>query len=83
MPFERLSCSGEPSAAMEAPLTRAEVLESARRGLRKKELIIRRESSAFAETIEYVFKHELLRSVAYGNLLRKSLRVYHGQWLHG
>lgn len=80
---ERLSCSSEPSVAVEAPLTRAEILE-ALAALRKKELIIRRESSAFAETIEYVFKHELLRSVAYGNLLRKSLRVYHGQlaaWL--
>jgi predicted ATPase len=80
---ERLSRSGEPSAAVEASLPRAEVLEALAE-LRSKELIFRRESSAFAGTIEYAFKHELLRSVAYESLLRKSRRVYHGQlaaWL--
>jgi class 3 adenylate cyclase/tetratricopeptide (TPR) repeat protein len=80
---ERLSTAAEQSAAMEAPLTRVEVLDALAE-LRRKELIFRRESSAFAETIEYVFKHELLRSVAYESLLRKSRRVYHGHlaaWL--
>jgi class 3 adenylate cyclase/predicted ATPase len=80
---ERLSSASEQSAAMEAPLTRTEVLEALAE-LRRKELIFRRESSAFAETIEYAFKHELLRNVAYESLLRKSRRVYHGQlatWL--
>jgi class 3 adenylate cyclase/predicted ATPase len=75
---ERLSSSAEQSAAMEAPLTRTEVLDALTE-LRRKELIFRRESSAFADTIEYVFKHELLRNVAYESLLRKSRRVYHGQ----
>jgi class 3 adenylate cyclase/tetratricopeptide (TPR) repeat protein len=79
---ERLS-SGEQSVVMEARLTRTEVLDALAE-LRRKELIFRRESSAFAQTIEYVFKHDLLRSVAYESLLRKSRRVYHGQlaaWL--
>jgi predicted ATPase/class 3 adenylate cyclase len=80
---ERLSSPGEQSAAMEAPLTRAAIIEALAE-LRRKELIFRRESSAFAETTEYAFKHELLRNVAYESLLRKSRRVYHGQlaaWL--
>jgi class 3 adenylate cyclase/tetratricopeptide (TPR) repeat protein len=80
---ERLSNSGERGGAAEAPLTRAEVLDALAE-LRRKELIFRRESSAFAETTEYAFKHELLRNVAYESLLRKSRRVYHGQlaaWL--
>jgi predicted ATPase/class 3 adenylate cyclase len=80
---ERLSRSMEPSAPAEGPLTRAEIL-GALTGLRRKELIFRRESCAFAGTAEYSFKHDLLRSVAYESLLRKSRRVYHGElasWL--
>jgi predicted ATPase/class 3 adenylate cyclase len=52
--------------------------------LRRKELIFRRESSDFSGCTEYVFKHELLRNVAYESLLRKSRRAYHDQlavWL--
>ncbi len=52
--------------------------------LRRKEIIFRRESSDFAGSVEYAFKHELLRNVAYESLLKKSRRVYHGQlaaWL--
>jgi class 3 adenylate cyclase/tetratricopeptide (TPR) repeat protein len=80
---ERLSRSAGQNAPVEAPLTREEIL-GALAALRRKELIFRRESSAFAETVEYAFKHELLRNVAYESLLRKSRRVYHGQlaaWL--
>src|SRR6267142_2818204 len=44
---ERLSRSGEQSAPVEAPLTREEIF-SALTALRRKELIFRRESSAFA-----------------------------------
>jgi predicted ATPase/class 3 adenylate cyclase len=80
---ERLSRSLEPNAPTEGPLTRAEIL-GALSALRRKELIFRRESSAFADTAEYAFKHDLLRSVAYESLLRKSRRVYHGElasWL--
>src|ERR1051326_2749165 len=51
----------------------------ARAALRRKELIFRRESSSFANTVEYAFKHDLLRNVAYESLLRKSRRAYHGQ----
>jgi class 3 adenylate cyclase/predicted ATPase/ribosomal protein L40E len=52
-------------------------LQEALEGLRGKELIIRRESSAFAGNIEYTFKHELLRNVTYANLLKKARRGYH------
>lgn len=80
---EHLSRSEGQGGPTEGPLSRAEI-RAALAGLRRKELIFRRESSAFANTVEYAFKHDLLRSVAYEGLLRKSRRVYHGQlaaWL--
>jgi tetratricopeptide (TPR) repeat protein len=52
--------------------------------LRQKELILQRESSAFGDATEYIFKHELLRNVAYEGLLKRARRTYHGQvanWL--
>ncbi|MGD2105519.1 MAG: adenylate/guanylate cyclase domain-containing protein, partial [Anaerolineae bacterium] len=52
--------------------------------LRKRELVYRRERSSFADDEEYTFKHGLLRDVAYGTLLKKSRRDYHGEvakWL--
>jgi class 3 adenylate cyclase/tetratricopeptide (TPR) repeat protein len=80
---EHLSRTANQNAPVEGTLSRAEIL-GALAALRRKELVFRRESSAFADTVEYAFKHDLLRSVAYESLLRKSRRVYHGQlatWL--
>jgi predicted ATPase/class 3 adenylate cyclase len=50
----------------------------------RKELIFRRETSAFAETQEYIFKHAILRDVTYESVLRRLRRTYHAQiatWL--
>jgi serine/threonine protein kinase/tetratricopeptide (TPR) repeat protein len=58
----------------------AEILES----LRRKELIYHREASAFAGAREYIFKHALLRDVAYESVLKRDRRVYHrraAEWL--
>ena len=58
----------------------AEALET----LRRKELVYRREASAFASAREYIFKHALLRSVAYEGLLKRERRRLHGEaaaWL--
>ena len=52
--------------------------------VRERELIFRREHSSFAEADEYVFKHNLLRDVAYETVLLKYRAVLHGQaarWL--
>jgi predicted ATPase/class 3 adenylate cyclase len=52
--------------------------------VRKRELIFRREYSAFDATDEYIFKHALLRDVTYETVLLKLRRVYHAQvarWL--
>jgi class 3 adenylate cyclase/tetratricopeptide (TPR) repeat protein len=52
--------------------------------LRQRELIFRRERSAFAETQEYIFKHSILRDVTYETVLLKLRRTYHAQvaeWL--
>ncbi|MBN1147557.1 MAG: tetratricopeptide repeat protein [Anaerolineales bacterium] len=49
-----------------------------------RELIFRREHSAFAETDEYIFKHAILRDVTYETVLLKLRKVYHAQvarWL--
>jgi predicted ATPase/class 3 adenylate cyclase len=84
---ERLSSTAamQPAAgsAAECTLTKQEILK-ALAGLRRKELIFRRESSAFCGAVEYTFKHELLRNVAYESLLKKWRRAYHAQvaaWL--
>ncbi|MDT7780718.1 MAG: hypothetical protein QOC99_3230 [Acidobacteriota bacterium] len=58
----------------------ARVLES----LRGKELIYRREASAFAGSREYIFKHALLRDVTYESVLKRDRREYHrraADWL--
>jgi tetratricopeptide (TPR) repeat protein len=52
--------------------------------VRDRELIFRRERSAFARAEEYIFKHALLRDVTYETVLLDLRRVYHGQvarWL--
>jgi len=84
---ERLSCQTElPStaaASLDTVLTKRDILE-ALGGLRHKQLIFQRESSAFAGAIEYTFKHELLRNVTYESVLKKLRREYHGRvatWL--
>jgi oligopeptide transport system substrate-binding protein len=52
--------------------------------LRAREMVYRRERSAFAGTQEYTFKHSVLREVAYETVLLKLRRRYHAQvgaWL--
>jgi class 3 adenylate cyclase/tetratricopeptide (TPR) repeat protein len=83
---ERLGLEAEAPAERSAPernLARAEMVV-ALTNLRRKELILRRESSAFAGAVEYTFKHDLLRQVAYEGVLKKLRRRYHScvaEWL--
>jgi class 3 adenylate cyclase/tetratricopeptide (TPR) repeat protein len=52
--------------------------------LRQRELIYRREESAFANVREYIFKHDILREVTYESVLKRLRKVYHGlvaDWL--
>ena len=54
--------------------------------LRRKELVYRRESSAFTGAAEYTFKHAILRSVTYENILKRDRRRLHreaAEWLIG
>lgn len=77
-PLER-----QPAGSAEGTLSKREILD-ALTGLRRKELIFRRESSAFAGAEEYTFKHELLRNVTYESVLKKVRRDHHAQvalWL--
>lgn len=58
----------------------SDLLES----LRGKELIYRREASAYAGAGEYTFKHALLRDVTYESVLKRERRDYHSraaEWL--
>jgi class 3 adenylate cyclase/tetratricopeptide (TPR) repeat protein len=69
----------------------AELLETERaavdptlQAVRGRELIFRREYSAFAHAGEYIFKHALLRDVAYETVLLKHRAAFHGKvarWL--
>ncbi len=85
--IEQLSGLGQRQPGAHTPPEGApsqqEILE-ALGGLRRKELIFRRETSAFDGAVEYFFKHELLRNVTYEGLLKRSRRQYHAQmaaWL--
>jgi len=56
--------------------------------LRGKELVYRRELSAFAGANEHIFKHTILRQVTYESVLKRARRAYHAlvaEWLveHG
>jgi len=59
-------------------------IRAALQALCRKELIFRREESAFAGEREYVFKHAILHNVTYESVLKRLRRVYHAQvatWL--
>jgi ABC-type oligopeptide transport system substrate-binding subunit/class 3 adenylate cyclase len=52
--------------------------------LRRKEIIYQRETSIFPNTQEFIFKHTLLREVAYDSLPKRVRRKYHSlaaDWL--
>jgi ABC-type oligopeptide transport system substrate-binding subunit/class 3 adenylate cyclase len=52
--------------------------------LRGTEMVFQRETSAFAQAQEYVFKHAVLREVTYESLLESLRSIYHGlaaDWL--
>ncbi|MGD9405253.1 MAG: ABC transporter substrate-binding protein [Anaerolineae bacterium] len=52
--------------------------------LRSREMVFQRETSAFVGAEEYIFKHNMLREIAYEGVLKRVRRVYHGlvaDWL--
>ena len=52
--------------------------------LRDREMILQREESGFAGTIEYVFRHAILRDVTYETVIPRQRRALHklaGDWL--
>jgi predicted ATPase/class 3 adenylate cyclase len=83
--------AGRPTGRAEPArdLTPAGVSAAAERvleSLRGKELVYRREASAFAGAREYTFKHALLRDVTYESVLKRERREYHRRaagWLAG
>ena len=78
--FSRAAAAAGGAGAAGAEGDTAEALET----LRRKELVYRREASAFAGAREYIFKHALLRSVAYEGLLKRERRRLHAEaaaWL--
>ncbi len=67
-------------AAMSSPLG----INLALQRLQERELIYQRNKSVFADTSEYIFKHALLRDVAYESVLKRDRRMYHARaarWL--
>ena len=52
--------------------------------LRDREMILQREESGFAGTVEYVFRHAILRDVTYETVVPRQRRAFHkmvGDWL--
>jgi predicted ATPase len=52
--------------------------------LQGREMIFRRDVSAFSDSVEYIFKHTILREVTYETVLLRTRRKYHGMvadWL--
>ena len=52
--------------------------------LRNRELVYRHEESAFVDSVEYLFKHDVLREVTYESVLKRLRKTYHGyvaDWL--
>ena len=61
-----------------------EVVPQALSALRDRELVYRREESAFVDSREYLFKHDLLREVTYESVLKRLRKAYHAlaaDWL--
>jgi class 3 adenylate cyclase/tetratricopeptide (TPR) repeat protein len=79
--LESLCAVGDPSRTPDPyglGLSRSGIIDVLA-GLRRKELIFRRETSAFAGATEYVFKHELLRAATYESVLKKLRRELHAR----
>ncbi len=89
--WDRLVEHLHPAAALSAspPLDDSHgAVEEALALLRDREMIYQHETSAFGEAREYIFKHNLLRDVAYETVLLRERREYHrrvAEWLeaHG
>jgi tetratricopeptide (TPR) repeat protein len=47
--------------------------------LRRRELIFARLDSTFSGSLEYLFKHAILRDVTYETVLKRQRRIYHAQ----
>jgi class 3 adenylate cyclase/tetratricopeptide (TPR) repeat protein len=63
---------------------RPEIVPEVLTSLRGRELIYHREESAFVDTHEYIFKHDLLREVTYESVLKRLRKVFHelvAMWL--
>jgi predicted ATPase/class 3 adenylate cyclase len=64
--------------------TERQSLQSTLESIRERELVFRRERSTFANAEEYLFKHALLRDVAYETVLLRYRREFHARvarWL--
>jgi class 3 adenylate cyclase/tetratricopeptide (TPR) repeat protein len=68
----------------ETPVNRLSASRELPMKLQSREMIFERDSSTFADTCEYLFKHALLRDVTYESLLKRRRRGFHHQaarWL--
>ena len=68
---ESLGADGDNAGAVDLPISDA--LDQ----LRGREVVYQREKSAFDHNREFLFKHALLRDVAYEGMLRRHRRTYH------
>ncbi|HET9941677.1 MAG TPA: protein kinase [Candidatus Eisenbacteria bacterium] len=62
----------------------ADEIQAMLEDLRGREMILQREESGFAGTVEYVFRHAILRDVTYETVIPRQRRALHkmvGDWL--
>ncbi|HKQ19568.1 MAG TPA: tetratricopeptide repeat protein, partial [Candidatus Eisenbacteria bacterium] len=70
--------------SQEAAGLTADEVQAMLEDLRDREMILQREESGFAGTVEYVFRHAILRDVTYETVVPRQRRAFHkmvGDWL--
>ncbi len=75
-----ISIRSMPAGTQDGMYTTTKELSS----LRSRELVYRREESAFSDAGEYTFRHAVLREVTYESILKRVRKAYHSlaaEWL--
>src|SRR5690349_20595217 len=77
-------CSSDLHLSRESGGLKPAEVQTMLEDLRDREMILQREESGFAGTVEYVFRHAILRDVTYETVIPRQRRALHklvGDWL--
>ena len=79
-----MPAAGEPPANAKQAATQRASVQQVLSSLNERDLVFTRSVSSFERAQEFLFKHALMRDVAYGSVLKRARRNYHrsaAQWL--